>query len=89
MDVLLCAIDSNDLSLQLFKGKSGQCEVWQSKSGPDFFDGFYIHDKCDKNLSSHSTLGKRFEGFVDRLALFGTESFTVAEYEVFGIEFVV
>jgi hypothetical protein len=81
----LCAIDSNDLSLQMFKGVR-DCMIWQSASGPDFYDGFYIHDKCDKNLSSHSTLGKRFESNGDQFALFGTEYFTVVEYEVFGIE---
>jgi hypothetical protein len=49
----LCAIDSNRLSPELFKGVSGKCKIQQLYDyGPDFFDGFYIHDKCDKNLSS-------------------------------------
>jgi hypothetical protein len=86
----LCAIDSNDLSIRIFKGVSGKCNIYQQiKYGPSFSYGFYIHENCDKNLSSHSAIGSGFEGCVDQFALFGTESFTVAEYEVFGIEFVV
>jgi hypothetical protein len=86
----LCAIDSNDLSLQIFKGVQGECKTLQATNyGPLFFRGVCIYDKCDKNLYSHSSLGDGFESEGDPFALFGTEYFTVVEYEVFGIEFVV
>jgi hypothetical protein len=85
----LCAIDSNHLSLELIKCVSGVCNIFQySKCGPSFSYGLYIHDKCDKKTSSHSTLGKGFEGNGDQFALFGSQFFTVVEYEVFGIEYV-
>jgi hypothetical protein len=86
----LCAIDSNDLSLELFKGVPGECMIIQnSKYGPIFYEGASICDKCDKNKSSHSTLGSGFEGNGDQFVLFGSLHFTIIEYEVFGIEFVV
>jgi hypothetical protein len=90
MSLFLCAIDSNDLSLQMFKGVSGHCEIYQATNyGPIFVDGVCINDKCDKNRHSHSTLGPGFEGNGDKFALFGSLHFTFIEYEVFGIEFVV
>jgi hypothetical protein len=86
----LCAIDSNDLSLKLIKGGIDQCKVYyQSDCGPYFWNGLYIADKCDKNLSSNSTIGPRFENQVDQYALFGSPNFAVVEYEVFGIEILV
>jgi hypothetical protein len=85
----LCAINSINLSLQIFKGVPGKCNIYQySPYGPHFFDGLCIFDKCDKNLSSRSTLGGGFESNGDQFALFGSQFFTVVEYEVFGIEFV-
>jgi hypothetical protein len=89
----LCAIDSDRLSLELFKGVSGVSKIYQfANHGPDFYDGVCIMDKCDKNLSSSSKIGSGFvDVFGDKVyqsALFGSEHFTVAEYEVFGIEYV-
>jgi hypothetical protein len=86
----LCSIDENNLTLQMFKGVPATCMVWLSANyGPIFTNGLCIFDKCDKNLSSHSTLGGGFEGNGDQFALFGLKSLAVVEYEVFGIEFVV
>jgi hypothetical protein len=89
----LCAIDENDLSLQVFKGVPGECKIQHhSKYGPLFSNGLCVFDKCDKYLSSkylssHSMLGKGFECYGDQFALFRTHTFTVVEYEVFGIDF--
>jgi hypothetical protein len=87
----LCSNDENDLSLQIFKGVQGECKIIQTfQNGPCFYEGVSIHDKCDKNLHSHSRLGGGFEGYGgDQFALFGSKNFAVVEYEVFGIEFVV
>jgi hypothetical protein len=84
----LCAIDSNVLSSRLFKGVSGKCNIYQySPHGPYFHDNLMITDKCDKTKSS-SILRVGFENHGDQFALFGSQTFTVDEYEVFGIEFV-
>jgi hypothetical protein len=83
----LCSIDENDLSLQIFKGGQGECKIYQATNyGPIFLGGVCISNKCDKNVSSYSKLGGGFESKGDLFALFGTEYFTVVEYEVFGIE---
>jgi hypothetical protein len=85
----LCDIDSNELSSRLFKGVSGKCNIFQySPHGPYFYDLFVITDKCDKNPTSQSNLGQGFENHGDYFALFGSQTFTVDEYEVFVIEFV-
>jgi hypothetical protein len=85
----LCAIDSINLSLEIFNGIPGKCSIFHDiYDGPDFYDGVVIPDKCDKNLDSSSSLGGEFERNAIQLALFGTEHFTVVEYEVFGIEYV-
>jgi hypothetical protein len=82
----LCAIDTNHLSLELFKGVSGECNIYQQiKYGPFYSYGFYILDNCDKNLDSSSSLGTGFESKGDPFALFGTQNFTVVECEVYGL----
>jgi hypothetical protein len=54
----LCAIDSNDFSLKLYKGAPGECIILQRRTyGPYFYEGFSISHSCNKDLSSHSAIG--------------------------------
>jgi hypothetical protein len=83
----LFSIDERKLSVNLFKGVPGKCKTLHKPVyGPWFQFGLGIFDKCDKNTSSYSNMGEVFEHGGDALALFGSQEFTVAEYEVFGIE---
>ena len=80
----LCAIDTSDNSLHIFKGDR-DCKIYcLSDYGPVFFNGMHIGDK---NVKSYSKLGTGFESGDDEFALFGSYNFTVVEYEVFGIKF--
>jgi hypothetical protein len=83
----LFSIDATVQSVNVFKGVEGLCKVQQGVwRGPWFLEGLGIGDKCDKNDVSYSIMGDGFEHSGDKHALFGFKKFTVAEYEVFGIE---
>jgi hypothetical protein len=82
----LCANDTNENSLCLFKGVPRDCRVQQYiDQGPGFSGGVYISDACNKNYNSSSNIGTGFDSHGDPLALFGKERIKVVEYEVFGI----
>jgi hypothetical protein len=83
----LCSIDTIENSLRIFKGVPGSCKIdHHSAYGPDFHNEVSISNKCHQNSSSKSKLGSGYESHGDPFALFGTETFKVDEYEVFGIE---
>jgi hypothetical protein len=83
----LFSIDATDQSVNLFKGVRGKCKIFQThRTGPFLSAGLGISDKCDKASTSASQLGGEYESHGDPFALFGCHRFSVAEYEVFGIE---